>query len=65
MFVDFVFFEGWGIIWFFCIKFMLMDCFKEGGDFDYFEEMKLFERFVFDVGIIKNIIFIDFLFGLY
>lgn len=50
VFVLVVFFEGWGIIRFLCIKFILLDCFKEGGDFDYLVELKFLERFVFDFG---------------
>ncbi|XP_024373471.1 uncharacterized protein [Physcomitrium patens] len=57
--------EGWGITRFPCTKLTPMDCFKEGGDFDYPEEMKLLERPVPDVGTIKNITLIDLLLGLY
>ncbi|KAG0631087.1 hypothetical protein M758_1G226800 [Ceratodon purpureus] len=57
--------EGWGITRFPCTKLTPMDCFKEGGDFDYPEEMKLLERPLPDLGQLKNLTLIDVILGLF
>jgi patched 2 protein len=56
---------GWGITKFPCTKLTPMDCFKEGGDFDYPAEMKLLETPVPDVGAQTNLTLIDLMLGLY
>ncbi|KAG0620497.1 hypothetical protein M758_4G220800 [Ceratodon purpureus] len=56
---------GWGITRFPCTKLTPLDCFKEGGDFDYPEEMKLLERHVPDAAGNKNITLIDLMLGMY
>lgn len=57
--------EGWGIKKFPCNKLSPMDCFREGGDFDYPEEMKLLEGHVPDAQGNSNITLIDLIVGLY
>ena len=57
--------EGWGITRFPCTKLSPLDCFKEGGDFDYPEEMKLLERRVPDAAGTRNISLIDLMLGMY
>ncbi|XP_024533742.1 protein patched homolog 2 isoform X1 [Selaginella moellendorffii] len=36
--------DGWGIDWLPCLKLSALDCFKEGGDFDYPPALKLLEQ---------------------
>lgn len=57
--------EGWGITEFPCTKLSPLDCFKEGGDFDYPAEMKLLETPLPDVQGNKNVTVIDVILGLY
>ena len=57
--------EGWGITRFPCTKLTPLDCFKEGGDFDYPEEIKLLERPLPDIGPLKNLTLIDVILGMY
>lgn len=56
---------GWGITKFPCTKLSPLDCFKEGGDFDYPDEMQLLERHVPDAAGNKNITLIDLILGMY
>lgn len=57
--------EGWGITRFPCTKLTPLDCFKEGGDFDYPVELKLLERPVPDLGQFTNLTLVDLMLGVY
>lgn len=54
---------GWGITKFPCTKLTPLDCFKEGGSFDYPAEMKLLEMPVPDVGTNTGLSLIDLIVG--
>lgn len=56
---------GWGIKRFPCTKLSPLDCFREGGSFDYPEEMQLLERRVPDTQGVTNLTLIDLILGLY
>jgi patched 2 protein len=56
---------GWGITRFPCTKLTPLDCFKEGGGFDYPEELKLLERPLPNLGLLSNLTLIDVILGMY
>jgi patched 2 protein len=56
---------GWGITRFPCTKLTPLDYFKEGGGFDYPEELKLLERPLPNLGLLLNLTLIDVILGMY